>query len=174
MIIWLNGAFGCGKTMTAREIQRLDGTFRVFDPEWVGYMLRNNLQDQGVDDFQDLPAWRRLVPVVAQELTDATGQHLVAVQTVPDQDYWTEITDGFEQQGQQVFHVLLDTDLRTLRTRIGNDTAEVGAAGWRMEHVDDYRDARTWLLDAVDLVIENTSLSPRNTALEVLRSVNLP
>ncbi|MBQ0895813.1 hypothetical protein KBX37_22400 [Micromonospora sp. U56] len=35
MIVWLNGAFGAGKTTVAAELcQRLPGA-RRFDPEWV-------------------------------------------------------------------------------------------------------------------------------------------
>ena len=76
--MWLNGTFGVGKTTTSANLEeRLDG-FRQFDPEWVGFMLANNLTDHPVTDFQQYPSWRRLVPVVADEIVHATGQHLVA------------------------------------------------------------------------------------------------
>ncbi|MEP7025229.1 MAG: hypothetical protein ABJB47_15815 [Actinomycetota bacterium] len=39
MIIWLNGAFGAGKTTTATLLSELVPASRVFDPETVGYML---------------------------------------------------------------------------------------------------------------------------------------
>ena len=39
MIVWINGAFGSGKTTTAGLVtKRLDGA-KLFDPEYVGYML---------------------------------------------------------------------------------------------------------------------------------------
>lgn len=65
MIIWLNGAFGVGKTMTARRLVELAPRWRVFDPEWVGYMVSSNLADHPVSDFQHHRSWRALVPVVA-------------------------------------------------------------------------------------------------------------
>jgi hypothetical protein len=39
MIVWINGAFGSGKTTTAGLLtKRLDGA-KLFDPEYVGYLL---------------------------------------------------------------------------------------------------------------------------------------
>lgn len=46
MIVWLNGAFGCGKTATALRLPALVPGSRLFDPETVGYMLQPNLADR--------------------------------------------------------------------------------------------------------------------------------
>ena len=56
MIIWLNGAFGAGKTQTAYELhRRLPGSY-VYNPENAGFFIRDNLPP-GLerDDFQDFP-----------------------------------------------------------------------------------------------------------------------
>ncbi len=43
MIIWLNGAFGAGKTQTAYALRRrLPGSY-VYDPENIGYCLPHNV-----------------------------------------------------------------------------------------------------------------------------------
>lgn len=60
MIIWLNGAFGCGKTSPASELGWVIPGSRLFDPETVGYLLRPNLADHAVTDFQRWPPWRPL------------------------------------------------------------------------------------------------------------------
>lgn len=39
VIIWLNGAFGAGKTTTAAELAGTMPSARMFDPEMVGYLL---------------------------------------------------------------------------------------------------------------------------------------
>lgn len=39
MIIWINGAFGGGKTTLAEELQRRLPHAILFDPEYVGYLL---------------------------------------------------------------------------------------------------------------------------------------
>lgn len=82
MIIWLNGTFGVGKTTVGKLLTARDSRLRMFDPEWVGYMVANNLIDHRVNDFQQLQPWRTLTPLVADELIRFTGQHLVAVQSV--------------------------------------------------------------------------------------------
>ena len=82
MIVWLNGTFGAGKTATGPELLPLVPGARLFDPETVGYMLRPNLADHPVSDFQDWPPWRPLVVATATELARYTGEHLIAAQTV--------------------------------------------------------------------------------------------
>ena len=39
MIIWINGAFGSGKTQVAHELKRrLENSF-IYDPEQIGYFF---------------------------------------------------------------------------------------------------------------------------------------
>lgn len=41
MIILINGAFGVGKTSVASELKKTINNSMIFDPEEIGYMLRN-------------------------------------------------------------------------------------------------------------------------------------
>jgi hypothetical protein len=50
-------------------------------------MLRANLADHPVCDFQHWPPWRPLVVATATELARYTGEHLIAAQTVLSRDY---------------------------------------------------------------------------------------
>jgi hypothetical protein len=45
-------------------------------------MLRPNLADHPVSDFQHRPPWRPLVVATATELARFTGQHLIVPQTI--------------------------------------------------------------------------------------------
>ena len=114
-MIWINGTFGVGKTTAGMAL--VDGlpALRQFDPEVVGYMLAHSLKDQTFTDFQDLPAWRALVPATAVAIRRQTGQLLVAVQTVMRQEYWEEMKGTFSGLGEQIFHVVLDADEASLR-----------------------------------------------------------
>lgn len=59
MIIWINGAFGAGKTQTAYELHRRLPDSYVYDPENIGYFIRKNLPPALCEgDFQDYPMWR--------------------------------------------------------------------------------------------------------------------
>lgn len=162
MIVWINGPFGGGKTTAARLLTERIPRMRVFDPEWVGYLLRDHLRDHEVDDFQDLPSWRRLVPIVAAELHHTTGDSLVAVQTVLNQQYWTELALGLGLADIPLVHVLLDVDEGTLRHRIDADEVELGAAQWRHDHVPTFLAARDWLTGTADIVVHTAGLDPEH------------
>jgi RNase adaptor protein for sRNA GlmZ degradation len=158
VIVWLNGTFGVGKTTTGGHLSGGDDRLRHFDPEWVGYMLANNLPDHAVTDFQQYPSWRRLVPVVAHEISQFTGQHLVAAQSVLVEDYWREIVEGLAGLNHEVFHVLLDADAETLHARIDSDDREPARIRpWRHRHVDVFQSALNWLRPAADLVVDTVT-----------------
>lgn len=161
MIVWLNGAFGAGKTTTAAELVPLVPGSRLFDPETVGYMLTANLADRWPGDFQHWPPWRALVAATAAQLTAYTGQHLIAPQTVMTQPYLEEISSALHAAGLDVFHVLLDVAEPVLRTRI---EASQEAVEWRLDHLAEYQAARPWLLDAADLVVDITQLPSAGAA----------
>ncbi|MBS45439.1 MAG: ATP-binding protein [Nocardioides sp.] len=174
-MVWLGGTFGAGKTTTGRLLVERAPGLRLFDPEWVGFLLREHLADriaaEGITDFQQLPSWRRLVPVVAAELADATGQALVAVQSVLVEDYWRELRAGLEADGFEVVHLLLHADDATLRRRIEGDRVEAGARDWRLRHLAAYDAARPWLHATADLVLDTTDLTPDEVAGRVLGHV---
>jgi shikimate kinase len=164
VIIWLNGTFGVGKTTTAGHLaDRLAGA-RLFDPELVGYLLRASLRDHEFRDFQDLPPWRELVPVVTGSIAAFTGQHLIAVQTVLREEYWSELAQSFRRTPLEVFHVLLHVDSEILAKRIKADKADPGACQWRLDHISGYEKARPWMESAADLVIDATHLPATDVA----------
>ncbi|WP_418907066.1 AAA family ATPase [Glutamicibacter endophyticus] len=164
MIIWINGTFGVGKTTTAHALVTDCDDFRLFDPEEVGFMLTRSLTDQHIEDFQDLSAWRALVPVVAQQLSRHTGQSLIAVQSVLRHSYWLELRNTFEKLDETILHVVLDADAQTLKRRIDGDCIEAGARQWRLDHIGDYLVSRNWMLSDADLVIDTRGLEPDEIA----------
>ena len=171
MIVWINGAFGSGKTTTGTLVAEREPRLRLFDPESVGYLLRDQLSDQDVSDFQELASWRRIVPVVADEVIRATGQHLVAIQTVLVEQYWVELMAGMETLGHEVFHVVLEADEDVTRTRIEIDELDPGAREWRLQHLEHYSAARDWLSSRADLVLDTSALAPEAAAATVRRAV---
>jgi hypothetical protein len=168
LIIWLNRTFGAGKTSTAAHLLPMIANARLFDPETVGHVLRHHLADLPVTDFQHWPAWRPLVVAAAAELTEQTGQQLIAPQTVLHAHYWQEIRDGLTTRGIDVFHVLLDADETLLRQRI---LASDEALDWRLAHLAVYRDARPWMLDAADLVVDTGASSPGGVACTIAKTL---
>jgi chloramphenicol 3-O-phosphotransferase len=168
VIVWLNGTFGAGKTVTAAALVPLIPEARLFDPETVGYMLRPNLADHPVPDFQDWAPWRALVVATATELARYTGEHLIAAQTILNRDYLAEIVTGLRAAGVAVFHVLLDASDGILRRRI---EASEEARQWRLDHLTEYRQARRWLCHEADLVLDTAALTAAQAAREIARAL---
>ncbi|GAA1856365.1 hypothetical protein GCM10009715_00160 [Paeniglutamicibacter psychrophenolicus] len=161
-IIWLNGAFGSGKTTTANELVELIPGARTFDPEIVGFMLRHYISEP-VPDFQDWPAWRALVPQVADQMLKHYGGVLVAPMTVMRRNYLTEILDGLSHRGIEHHHVLLDVRKDELVRRIETDTIETGARQWRLDHVESYLENRSWL-SSLSHVVDTTAMDAGEAA----------
>lgn len=174
MLIWINGTFGVGKTTTSRNLVRLLPGSREFDPEWVGFLLRHHLAaDHPVADFQDYPSWRRLVPIVIDEVSRVTNQHVIAAQSVLVEDYWNEITAGLNTLGHEPYHVLLDADAATLHARIDADYEEPAEIRpWRHDHVETYEAARPWLVSAADLCVDTTGSDASSVADLVISAVS--
>lgn len=168
MIVWLNGTFGAGKTSAGGLLAARDDRLRTFDPEWVGYLLRANLSDHTVTDFQQWPSWRRLTPIVIDEVARFTGQDLVVVQTVLVEEYWRELMAGLDALGHEVLHVVIEADEEVMRARIeGSEEAQ----SWRLAHLPVYASSRPWLVEYADLVLDTTELTPEQAADRVLAVV---
>ena len=163
MIIWLNGAFGAGKTTTATELTTLVPGSRIFNAEHVGLMLRHVLTSEKVDDFQDWEPWRGLVVATATQVLDYVGGLLVIPQTVLVHQYWQEIRTGLQNAGIPVHHAVLHAERDELVRRIETDTVETSARRWRLDHLDAYQAARSWHSQEAH-VINTTDLQPPQVA----------
>ncbi|MFD8011837.1 NUDIX domain-containing protein [Streptomyces sp. NPDC059762] len=144
MIVWINGAFGAGKSSTARELVGLIPHSTLYDPEATGAALRGLLPAKRlaeVDDYQDLPIWRRLVVDTAAALHAEVGGVLVVPMTLLRQEYRDEIFGGLAARRIDVRHVLLAPEETILRTRI-DGRAEYGAP-------DVDADVRRWCHDHI-------------------------
>jgi hypothetical protein len=117
MIIWINGAFGAGKTTLAEELSRRLPEAVLFDPEYVGYLLRRWVPVP-TGDFQDLPSWRELVIATALSLRRHHARTLIAPMTLINDDYLAEILGSLRAGGEEILHVFLDLDPAVLRQRI--------------------------------------------------------
>lgn len=171
MIVWINGTFGVGKTTTAVALRDATG-WRLFDPEHVGYLLAANLKDHEFSDFQDLPPWRTLVPVVAEELFCYThAEVMLAVQTVLKEDYWNELKNGLASRALEVYHVVLRCRTDELRRRIETDAVEPQAREWRLDHINRFETAfADWMAESADLVLDTTDLDPAVAAQSIVDS----
>lgn len=180
MIVWLNGTFGAGKTTTAHELLDLLPGSTLYDPELLGSGLRMMLpakRFEEVDDYQDIPAWRRMVVDTAAALLTEVPGPLVTPMTLLRQEYRDEIFGALAARRIPVRHVLLHADETILRARTADRediSGDAGAAAstrrWSLEHLGPYADALPWLQDDAH-VVDTTRLTPRQTAERVAEAV---
>jgi 8-oxo-dGTP pyrophosphatase MutT (NUDIX family) len=179
VIVWINGAFGAGKTSTARELIDLIPNSTLFDPELIGGGLRCLLPQKRlaeVSDYQDLPIWRRLVVDAAAALLADLGGVLVVPMTLLRQEYRDEIFGGLASRRIPVRHVLLRPEETILRARIAAreepdiPDADQRVRQWAYDHIEPYRAALDWI-GADAHVIDTSRLDPLETARRIAEAV---
>ena len=181
MIVWVNGAFGAGKTTTARELIDLIPNSTLFDPELIGAELTHLLPAKRlaeVSDYQDLPIWRRLVVDTAAALLAELGGVLVVPMTLLRQEYRDEIFGGLAARRVPVRHLLLAPAETILRERIAAreipadlPDGEMRVRQWSYDHIEPYRAALASWLSADAHPVDTSALTPYETAERIAEAV---
>ncbi|UTT51164.1 AAA family ATPase [Rhodococcus gordoniae] len=169
-IVWINGAFGAGKTTAARLLAHAIPGAVIVDPEAVGALLRPVLQPvAAVRDFQMWSAWRTLVAAtlnaVVHELPDDGPQLVIVPQTITDESYWTQIRAALDPR-VDVTGVALYVDSVEHRRRVTEDAEEQDALRWRLGHFDHFNTAE-WIRTAFTS-IDTSTLTPEAVAAAVV------
>jgi len=173
MILWINGAFGAGKTAAAEELhRRLPDSF-IFDPEEAGFYIRRNAPaafSQG--DFQDIPQWRAINEEMLAMLAAAHRGTVIVPMTVTNPAYYREMTASAADAGAEIRHFVLyaerETILRRLRRRsLGMISREVFA----VEAIDRCLDAFNGEMRGERIVTDG--ITAAEAAEEIARRANL-
>ena len=130
-LIWLNGAFGSGKTTVARRLVRACPGAWLLDPERIGFRLRRT--EPTGDDFRALPQWRaQTLEAVLAAAREWPERLAIVPMALADPVWFEEIVGGLRRQGVAVHHFSLLASLETLRRRLR----------WRL----DWPASRRWAL----------------------------
>ncbi|GAB2729506.1 NUDIX hydrolase [Streptomyces bullii] len=178
-VVWINGAFGAGKTTTARELVELIPNSALFDPEVIGGALPFLLPPKHlaeVGDFQDLPIWRRLVIDTAAAMLAELGGTLVVPMTLLRQEYRDEIFGGLAARRIPVRHILLAPAETILRERIAgravpDPDGEIRIRQWSHDHIEPYRAALASWLTADAYPVDTSALTPYESAARIAEAV---
>ena len=122
MIIWINGPFGAGKTTLAKRLRDRRSKSLIFDPEEIGFVVKETLPMPASGDYQDLPLWRGLTIAAVREIRRNYSQDIIIPMTLVHPDYLTEILDGVRRIDDQLLHIFLTLNEDLLRHRIANQT----------------------------------------------------
>lgn len=168
MIIWINGAFGSGKTTAAYELHRRIPNSFVYDPENIGGFIRKNIpKELNRGDFQDYLMWRECNYSMLKYLEAEHKGVIIVPMSLTNPQYYNEIIGKLIKDGVAVKHFVLSASKETLLKRLKGrgDNANSWAAqqidrcikGFNNEvfksHIDTER------LSADDVVLEIAKLS---------------
>ena len=134
MIIWINGAFGSGKTQTAYELcRRMRGAY-VYDPENAGCFIRDNLPP-GIrtDDFQDYPMWRGFNLDMLSCIAERYPGDIIVPMTLTSRAYFEEIIGALSRK-HEVRHVILYARKETILKRLASRLE--GRSSWAARQID--------------------------------------
>lgn len=141
MIVMINGAFGVGKSTTASELVKRIPNAIIYDPEEVGFMLRNiipeatKLDSERTGDFQDLELWRVLVVQVAEQIKGKYDCNLVVPMTLRKRAYFDYIYNGLRNLDEKTFCFCLIASKECIHRRLEQRGDDAGA--WSFIQTDD-------------------------------------
>ena len=147
MIIWINGAFGSGKTTAAFELRRRIKNSCVYDPENAGYFIRENSPDiLKKGDFQDFELWREINYKMLKLMSENYTGLIIAPMTLVNPEYYEDIIGKLRDDGIEVRHFILyaskETIVKHLKFRsfgrIKNESFAVQAIDRCMDSFDNY------------------------------------
>lgn len=162
MIIMINGPFGIGKTTVATIFQSKLKNSMIYDPEEVGFMLRNiitdevKLPEEKTDDFQDLILWKELTVAVAEKLVNTYHKTLIVPMTIYNHEYFSHIKSGFESI-DETFHFCLLASEETVHERLSKRGDEVGS--WAFQQTERCLKSYNEYLSGFEKVIYTDELS---------------
>jgi deoxyadenosine/deoxycytidine kinase len=119
MIIWINGAFGAGKTQTAFELHRRIPASFVYDPENAGYFIRKNSpKETHISDFQNEKMWREFNYAMLKHIHSKYKGVVIAPMTLSNRTYYNEIVGRLKAEDIRLQHFLLSASRETLLRRL--------------------------------------------------------
>jgi deoxyadenosine/deoxycytidine kinase len=135
MILFLNGAFGVGKTTVGRILRkRLAGSF-LYNPEWVGSVLMRlpfKFQGSGTDDFQDVELWRKSVVGGVKFFRFFAHKTLIVPMAFYRKDYFNEIIGEIRKFDDQLKIFCLTASFENILRRLEKrgEKIESGEDNW--------------------------------------------
>jgi len=134
VIIFINGAFGVGKTEVANILEGYSPDSTIFDPEDVGAMLRRTLHAKDPQkDFQGYRLWASLVADIVRMIQRQYGGTLIVPMTVYDAQRFRYLVEQFRNADPDFHHFCLVATPSTIRERLRSRGETEG--GWGFQHI---------------------------------------
>ncbi len=135
MIIWINGAFGSGKTQTAYELMKRIEKSHVFDAEEAGFYIGKTIpKDLAIGDFQDYQMWRTFNREMLLHISTNYDGAVIVPMTVTTKEYLEEITEELHHSGNELYHFTLIATHETLFKRLKRRGDKKGS--WAFQQIE--------------------------------------
>ncbi len=131
MVIWINGSFGVGKTVTAELLNKRLKNSIIYDPEEIGSCL-SNMFNHEKDDFQDYELWRILNADILKYMC-SVYEIVIVPMTITNKEYYDEIVSNIETSNIKINHFVLCASKENIINRLNSrkDSTE-----WAYNQVD--------------------------------------
>ncbi len=136
MIIWINGAFGSGKSSVAYALQKkISGSF-IYDPEQFGYFLWDNFPDamKRKGNFQHINIWREGSYKILKYIHEHYSGILIVPMTLYIKQYYEEIVQKLVQDEIPLKHYILCASKQTILNRLKQRGES--SDSWGAQHID--------------------------------------
>ena len=136
MLIWINGAFGVGKSSVAEALREKLGKAHVYDPEMTGYFLWEVFLDEmkRKGNFQHIPLWREFNYKILKHINDSYNGVVIAPMTIYVKQYYDEIVGNLINSGITVENFILSATKHTIIERLKQRGEK--ESGWEAQHID--------------------------------------
>ncbi|KWX80337.1 AAA family ATPase [Paenibacillus jilunlii] len=172
MILWINGAFGSGKTQTAFELNRRIPQSFVFDPENAGYYIQKNIPlTLKKNDFQNYPQWREFNYSMLRYIASGFEGIIIVPMTIVEPDYFREIAGRLNDDGIQVHHFTLCVSREQLLSRLRSRGE--GQHSWAAKQIDRCLKGHQHPIFAEQLVTDNMSIEQVAEAIAAKLQISL-
>lgn len=136
MIIWINGAFGSGKSTTAELLHSKLEFSHIYDPEQAGYFLWGSfpieMKEKG--DFQDIEIWRSINYQILKHMHDNYDGTLIIPMTIINIDYYNQIIGNLIEDGVELYHFILNVEKENIKHRL--ISRGEGENSWAEQQID--------------------------------------
>lgn len=159
-VVWLNGTFGVGKSSAARKLADTRADAHVFEPEWIGYLLKClPASPARRQDYQQLRLWRSLTRWSLLLLSRARHGVLIVPMTMVEPQPRGETIDALRRAGITVIEVVLTASQNRIAARMDARGSSPGNWGLRqftrctarLQHILEHDQATKVHTDDLDL-----------------------
>lgn len=118
-IIWINGAFGSGKTTIANELVSKFECGCMYDPEELGQFISAHVSDGMLyEDFQEHPLWTKLNAETLLHMGQSFEGVVIVPMTLIDEKRVSQIVTTLQAGGVNVLMFTLKASKETLEQRL--------------------------------------------------------